>query len=67
MSDTKERNRANRNSWSVEDWQEIKDNLTPALDGIEMGRLDFIGLRQYVYYQRQALLASHERSEAMRQ
>ena len=66
MSDTKERARANRNSLSAEDWLEIKDNLTLALDRIETGPLDFIGLRHSVYYQREAWRTSHKILEAIR-
>ena len=39
----------------AEEWLEIRDSLTLALDGIETGPLDFIGLRQCVHYQREAL------------
>ena len=43
---TKQRTRTNGKTMPTEEWLEIRDSLTLALDGIETGPLDFIGLRQ---------------------
>lgn len=45
---------------------DIHDNLKLALDELDTGPLDFIGLRNCVRYQREALQIAHRRLEAMR-
>ena len=42
---TRVRNPAKAKTMPTEEWLEIRDSLTLALDGIETGPLDFIGLR----------------------
>ena len=49
-----------------EEWLEIRDHLRLALDQLETGPIDFIGLRQRVRYQRIGLKLSHKRMEVMR-
>jgi len=66
MSETKNRTCANGKNMPAEEQLDIRDNLRLALDEIETGPLDFIGLRNCVRYQRDALTMAHRRMEVMR-
>lgn len=60
-----ERPRANGGIMPVTERALIADNLRLALDEIETGRGDTISLRNAVFFQREAIRASHRRLQRM--